>query len=111
MGACTAVFVQRRLTGEWSVWIGSDQEDNPKPPAGPLDPRNAAGGHGVYPTRGEALCRAHDERGLEVVELDDERLPPATLESLRRLIADDAWAATFQTLGQYREALLKAATT
>lgn len=31
--------------------------------------------------------------------------PPQTL---RRLVADDAWAMTFQTLGQYRSALLKA---
>ena len=29
------------------------------------------------------------------------------LESLRRLVADDAWAATFQSLGQYRTALLR----
>ena len=29
------------------------------------------------------------------------------LESLLRLVADDAWAATFQSLGQYRTALLR----
>ena len=29
-------------------------------------------------------------------------------EELKRLIADDAYAASFQTMGQYRSALLKA---
>jgi hypothetical protein len=35
--------------------------------------------------------------------------PDAPLAELRRLIADDAYAMTFQTFGQYRTALLKAA--
>jgi hypothetical protein len=34
------------------------------------------------------------------------RVPPAG--AIRRLIADDAYACTFQTMGQYRTALLKA---
>jgi hypothetical protein len=33
----------------------------------------------------------------------------AEVAELRRLIADDAYACTFQTFGQYRTALLKAA--
>lgn len=32
----------------------------------------------------------------------------AEREQLRRLVLDDAWAMTFQTMGQYRTALAKA---
>jgi hypothetical protein len=91
------------------VWVGSDQEDDPKPPKVPLDPRNAAAGYCVYLTRGEALCSAHDCKGAEVIELDDEQLPPATVESLRQLIADDVWASNFKTLKAYRDGLLQQA--
>lgn len=104
MGACSAIFVQRRLSGGWAVWQGSTQTEEPMPDVG----SHLHGG--MFLGRGDALCKAHDVAGdLPVIELDEERLPPATVESLRRLIADDAWAATFQTMAQYRSALLKAA--
>lgn len=32
----------------------------------------------------------------------------AEMEQFRRLVLDDAWAMTFQTMGQYRTALAKA---
>ncbi len=104
MGACSAIFVQRRLSGGWAVWQGSTQTEEPMPDVG-------SGLHGgMFLGRGDALCKAHDVAGdLPVIELGDERLPPATVDSLRRLIADDDWAATFQTMSQYRSALLKAA--
>lgn len=44
----------------------------------------------------------------------DHRTPPVPeadqaddIEALRRMIADDGFCATFQTIGQYRTALLK----
>lgn len=104
MGDRTAIFVQRRLSGEWAVWRGTTETEDAVPDVG--SPWHS----GIFHGRGDALCKAHDVAGyLPVVELEDERPPPATLESLRRLIEDDAWAATFQTVAQYRSALLKAA--
>lgn len=47
------------------------------------------------------------------IEAENERLREALAaerEQMRALIADDAWALTFQTLGQYRSALLRALT-
>lgn len=104
MGACSAIFVQRRLSGGWAVWQGNTQTEEPMPDVG----SHLHGG--MFLGRGDALCKAHDVAGdLPVIDLGDERLTPATVESLLRLIADDAWAATFQTMAQYRAALLKAA--
>lgn len=50
----------------------------------------------------ESLYRvaAAELRRLSKIEADN--------EALRRLIADDGYAMTFQTMGQYRTALLKA---
>ena len=105
MGACTAVFVRLKIGGGFDVWQGSTQTDEPVPAVG------SRLHYGVFANRGDALCAAHDAAclvgDLPVVCLPEER--PATVEELRRLIADDAWAATFQTLAQYRAALLKAA--
>ncbi len=104
MGACTAVFVRWKIGGGFDVWQGSTQNDEPVPAVG------SRLHYGVFVQRGDALCAAHDAAGdLPVVCLPAERPKPATVEDLRRLIADDAWAATFQTMAQYRSALLKAA--
>jgi hypothetical protein len=104
MGACSAVFVRRKIDGGFDVWQGSTQNDEPVPAVG------SQLHYGVFVSRGDALCAAHDAAGdLPVVCLPAERPKPATVEDLRRLIADDDWAATFKTMRQYRLALLKAA--
>lgn len=46
--------------------------------------------------------------GMEATEATEPADPFTVSAALRRLIADDAYAATFQTFGQYRMALLKA---
>lgn len=105
MGACTAVFVRRTIAaGRYDVWQGSTEVDEPMPAVG------SRLHFGVFLNRGDALCAAHDWAGdLPVVCLPDEKPRPATVEDLLSLIADNAWAATFQSLTQYRAALLKAA--
>jgi hypothetical protein len=59
---------------------------------------------------GEALARTEERiarmRANGVTGLDDGQRNVHT--ALRRLISDDAYAMTFQTMGQYRAALLKA---
>jgi len=106
MGACPAVFVRRKIGGGFDVWRGSTQND---------DPVSAVGSslhYGVFAKRGDALCAAHDAAGeLPVICLPEEQPKPATVDDLRRLISDDAWAATFTTRTQYRSALLRAAST
>lgn len=103
MGACTAVFVRRDLYGRWNVWQGSTQNDEPMPAVG-------SGHHyGVFSDRGRALCEAFDKaQGLPVDQLADERLTPATLDDLRKLIANDRLADSFQSMSKYRAALLLA---
>jgi hypothetical protein len=104
MGACTAVFVRWKIGGGYAVWQGSTENDDPVPAVG------SQLHYGVFVRRGDALCEAHDRAGeLPVICLPEERPKPATVEDLRRLIADDAWAATFLTLADYRQALMKAA--
>ena len=49
-----------------------------------------------------AMC--HDASG----ELKKNEPSSCTVDSFVLLIQDTAWAATFQTLGQYRQALLDA---
>ena len=84
------------------MWLGNT-EDDPVPP-----PLNSVMHYGVYARRGDALCRAHDKAGeFPVICLPDERPKPNTVGELIKLLEDDAWAESFQTLWQYREALLR----
>jgi len=53
-------------------------------------------------------ARAAGWKTRTVVELDDAPLPESVRWSLLNLIRDDGYAASFQSLGQYRSALLRA---
>ncbi|USS56994.1 hypothetical protein [Pseudomonas kermanshahensis] len=55
-----------------------------------------------------ASARAAGWKTRTVVELDDAPLPDSVRCSLMSLIRDDSYAASFQSLGQYRTALLRA---
>ncbi|MGE7992539.1 hypothetical protein ACQKPE_16165 [Pseudomonas sp. NPDC089554] len=56
-----------------------------------------------------ASARAAGWQTRAVVELPDAPLPASVRCSLVSLIRDDGYAASFQSLGQYRAALLQAA--
>jgi hypothetical protein len=43
----------------------------------------------------------------EIVDLEQLRVEAAAFYALRNLIADDGFASTFQSMGQYRTELLK----
>ncbi|MBO2922923.1 hypothetical protein J5H75_14535 [Pseudomonas asiatica] len=53
-------------------------------------------------------ARAAGWKTRTVVELHDAPLPESVRWSLLNLIRDDGYAASFQSLGQYRSALLRA---
>lgn len=53
-------------------------------------------------------ARAAGWKTRTVVELADAPLPDSVRCSLMNLIRDDAYAASFQSLAQYRSALLRA---
>jgi len=53
-------------------------------------------------------ARAAGWKTRTVVELADAPLPESVRTSLLNLIRDDVYAASFQSLGQYRSALLRA---
>lgn len=53
-------------------------------------------------------ARASGWKTRTVVELVDAPLPESVRCSLLNLIRDDGYAASFQSLGQYRSALLRA---
>lgn len=53
-------------------------------------------------------ARAAGWKTRTVVELADAPLPESVRCSLLSLIRDDSYAASFQSLGQYRAALIKA---
>ena len=55
-----------------------------------------------------ASARAAGWKTRTLVELDDAPLPDSVRCSLLSLIRDDSYAMTFQSLGQYRTALLQA---
>ena len=55
-----------------------------------------------------ASARAAGWKTRTLVELDDAPLPDSVRCSLLSLIRDDGYAASFQSLGQYRTALLRA---
>ncbi|MCY1440528.1 hypothetical protein D9M71_568080 [compost metagenome] len=55
-----------------------------------------------------ASARAAGWKTRTLVELDDAPLPDSVRCSLMSLIRDNGYAASFQSLGQYRAALLRA---
>ncbi len=55
-----------------------------------------------------ASARAAGWKTRTLVELDDAPLPDSVRCSLLSLIRDDGYAASFQSLGQYRAALIRA---
>ena len=55
-----------------------------------------------------ASARAAGWKTRTLVELDDAPLPDSVRCSLMSLIRDDGYAASFQSIGQYRTALLRA---
>lgn len=55
-----------------------------------------------------ASARAAGWKTRTLVELDDAPLPDSVRCSLLSLIRDDGYAASFQSLGQYRTALIRA---
>ncbi|ASN71012.1 hypothetical protein 7S12_26 [uncultured Caudovirales phage] len=55
-----------------------------------------------------ASARAAGWKTRTLVELDDAPLPDSVRCSLMSLLRDDSYAASFQSLGQYRTALLRA---
>ncbi|MGE8467200.1 MAG: hypothetical protein ACN6QE_13890 [Pseudomonas putida] len=55
-----------------------------------------------------ASAKAAGWKTRTLVELDDAPLPDSVRCSLLSLIRDDGYAASFQSLGQYRTALLRA---
>lgn len=55
-----------------------------------------------------ASARAAGWKTRTLVELDDAPLPDLVRCSLLSLIRDDGYAASFQSLGQYRTALIRA---
>lgn len=66
MGITTAMFVQK-INDEWQVFVGETQVQYERPKIG------SHLHYGVYKTRGDALCAAHDNaENLSVEELDDD---------------------------------------
>lgn len=67
----------------------------------------------VHGARSECDCKIPVYDCIEskncriVTRIDKARDQELKLEQLRKLIADDGYAMTFQSLGQYRTALLK----
>ena len=55
-----------------------------------------------------ASARAAGWKTRTLVELDDAPLPESVRCSLLSLISDDSYAMSFQSLGQYRTALIRA---
>lgn len=55
-----------------------------------------------------ASARAAGWKTRTLVELDDAPLPDSVRCSLLSLIRDDGYAASFQSLGRYRTALIRA---
>lgn len=67
------------------------------------------GGMNYCPQCGEKCPSHHDAGPLDDLEAAIvAACGEEPLRQLRGLVKDDAWAMTFQTLGQYRTALLKA---
>ncbi|QLJ12725.1 hypothetical protein H0H12_20035 [Pseudomonas putida] len=58
----------------------------------------------------QSLASAHAAgwKTRTLVEVDDAPLPDSVRSSLLSLIRDDGYAASFQSLGQYRTALIRA---
>lgn len=56
----------------------------------------------------EAVTSLASERAANAMLTDEVERLRDEKERMRALVADDAWACTFQTMGQYRTALLNA---
>lgn len=57
----------------------------------------------IWSSASEPVRKLAEENGMRLIPLGD-------ISLLRALIADDGYAMTFQSIGQYRSALLKALT-
>lgn len=57
----------------------------------------------IWSSASEPVRKLAEENGMRLIPLGD-------ISLLRALIADDGYAMTFQSMGQYRSALLKALT-